>query len=640
MDPTTRPRTFAPLAVGAAVLALLAAAACNRQNGEGGGATTNARLGATATTPGDTGVLREPIMIRSDPATHVLNVTLAAVQASGVYGTGTDTLFVYKLMKANGVDYSDSARAVGLPGPTFVVAPGDSVSLLLVNNLPQSSASDSACQSYPATTQVNPPIDSFPNCFHGPSNTNIHYHGFHVTPAPNGDDVLLDIPPGGNHQYGFRIPMNQSPGTHWYHPHKHGSVALQVTNGMSGAFLVVDPRTGLDSISAALKMTEHVLAVQQITTLPGLFGTAPGAKTLVNGQTTPKIIMHPGEVQRWRIVDENINPFAQFSVGFVGKNGPSMWDIARDGVAYDPANYDFANPDTVLTMGPGNRLDIYVKAPQRTGTFLLRARPTRDPVTFLRTRRGQPGTRNGRARVLSGASLDSVVNVTSGLVEVVVVPGVAPDTTVPTALPPLPPFLANLAPPADTTAAVIVFTDSLVGGKSTTNPTQFFLGNAQQTHMRFTMDSVYIPRSFGGTWMPMVLGQTQDWVIYNRSPQNINHPFHIHINPFQVIAIQYGPTDPDSAFYRTLQQAITNGHPIWLDVLPLPRPYKDSTGATVPGVVRIRQEYKDFTGEFVMHCHILGHEERGMMGLLQIYAPGSAPTAVQGRVAATTPMRH
>jgi len=314
--------------------------------------------------------------------------------------------------------------------------------------------------------------------------------------------------------------------------------------------------------------------------------------------------------------------------------------VARDGVTYDSANYNFSQPDTVLSMGPGNRLDVLVKAPQRTGTYRLQVRPSRPRASLLQTRRGS-GTGGGgggrlraggpgQVRALSAAQVDSTLNVTGGLVEVVVVPGVAPDTTMPTSLPPLPPFLANLQPQGNDTA-VIVFSDTVPGKKSQSNPAQFFLGNAVTPRMQFS-DTVYVPRTSTGTLMPMVLGQTQTWRIENHSPQSINHPFHIHINPFQVLSIQYGPNDPNALLYASLVQAANGGHPIWLDVIPLPVPFT-SGGATVPGAVVIRQEYKDFTGDFVMHCHILGHEERGMMALLEI-SKGALGSAAQPHVVA------
>jgi FtsP/CotA-like multicopper oxidase with cupredoxin domain len=618
-------RRAAPAAaVASAALAALLAAGCGEKKPAATTATEDASLRAGPTA---SNTLREPLLIRSNPATHILDVTLAALDTSGLVGQGKDTLFTYRLLAANGVSYQDSASATGMPGPTFLVHPGDSVRLLLLNQLPANPATgDTACQSYQASSE-NPPVDTFPDCFHGPNSTNIHYHGFHVTPDSNGDDVLLTIQPGGQHQYAFRIPLTQSPGTHWYHPHKHGSVALQVTNGMSGAFIVQDTTTGLDSITTGLHIVEHVLAVQQIRKTPNLMKTAPNPqRTLVNGQSTPHIVMHPGEVQRWRIVDENINPAAQFSIGFDSAVGaPTVWGVARDGVTFDSANYSVGSPNAVLTMGPGNRLDVLVKAGTVLGPQILRIRPQPATPTLRQSRqvRERP---SGRTLL---QAVEAVTGSAQGLVVVDVVSGAAPDTVVPATLPTLPAFLANLPAPSDTTPAVVVFTDTLPPAQNNAptakSPTRFFLGSAVSPYMRYS-DSVYIPRSDSGRYMPMVLGQIQDWRIENHG-RGINHPFHIHINPFQVLSLQYGSTDPNAQLYAELQAAATGGHPIWLDVLPLPVPYQNGSGQTVPGSVHIRQQYKQFTGQFVMHCHILGHEERGMMQLLEVFPSAAAATA-------------
>ena len=183
--------------------------------------------------------------------------------------------------------------------------------------------------------QVGGHQDTPPDCFHGFNYTNIHYHGFHVSPSPNADDVLMQIAPGDSFQYAFRIPANQSPGTHWYHPHKHGSVAIQVMNGMTGA-IVVDGGP-LDSLADAHGMVEKVIAMQQIDSLPNLIDVPPGANTsvpltLVNGKVTPVIVMRPGEVQRWRLVDENVTKTAAFRVAFRDDPGeePAMYDVARE----------------------------------------------------------------------------------------------------------------------------------------------------------------------------------------------------------------------------------------------------------------------------------------------------------------------
>jgi hypothetical protein len=50
--------------------------------------------------------------------------------------------------------------------------------------------------------------------------------------------------------------------------------------------------------------------------------------------------------------------------------------------------------------------------------------------------------------------------------------------------------------------------------------------------------------------------------------------------------------------------------------------------------VRIRQTFVDFTGTFVLHCHILAHEDRGMMQLVRVVPAGNYPNGCQGTVPA------
>ena len=76
-----------------------------------------------------------------------------------------------------------------IPGPTYHVYPGDKVEIDLVNNLNES--------------------------------TNLHFHGMHVSPANNSDNVFLDVAPGKTQHYVVDIPKNHEPGTNWYHSHLH-----------------------------------------------------------------------------------------------------------------------------------------------------------------------------------------------------------------------------------------------------------------------------------------------------------------------------------------------------------------------------------------------------------------------------------
>jgi FtsP/CotA-like multicopper oxidase with cupredoxin domain len=636
--------------------------------------------------------LIDPPVVRSVggvlTATLVVDTATLRVDTT-VVGGPADTASVlmnlrsYQLTSTTDPTHTSLPLAPAFPGPTFRVKHGDVVKIQLINSLPQGGpqdADDVCIQPLPdSVTHATITIpDVYQACFHGPNYTNIHYHGMHVTPDSTsdfiGDNVLLAIPPGDTLQYSFRIPQNQSPGTHWYHPHKHGSVAIQVANGMAGAFIVEDT-TGLDSIVTATGMREHLIAIQQVAERVGLLGhqgELDRSPVLANGQYQPTIYMAPGEVQRWRIVNENTTHTTKtFTIGFADGAGqePLLFDVARDGVQFAPDNYNTAVADTNLFMAPGQRLDVFVKAPQAAGAY-----------TFQAVHNGGASRRTRNSDLVPGQNivpdvnpLDTISPPGAVLFKVVVDPSrTAPTTTLPPSLPPLLDFLA-VDLPAQSDTALIVFTDSL-----NQQPSQFYLGSRLNPFQRYDDDRVFVPSDTSGTAMPMALRQTQTWKIVNNSQQGINHPFHIHINPFQVDTVVYpmGVSDPFAELYEQLNAAAASGNPIWLDVLPLPQALPDTTivqGTTrialrtvyefgVPKVdsafkldtivsgtpntayVVITQKYDDFkgcpdgncgppTGSFVMHCHILGHEERGMMQVLQVVEPWnqvSPPAASAG----------
>ena len=187
-----------------------------------------------------------------------------------------------------------------IPGPTIRLrkgTPGNTdgtqFSLTLTNRLPVD-GSNHTCNpviNYSATVPARPDgtcnladfpslTTQWPACFHGDNVTNMHFHGFHISPQPPQDFVLLSLYPEGTPHvtptpteqvgtYQFTldpIPYTQAEGTHWYHPHKHGSTALQVTNGMAGAVLIAGPFDDwLNGQYASVGgVMEQVLIVQQL----------------------------------------------------------------------------------------------------------------------------------------------------------------------------------------------------------------------------------------------------------------------------------------------------------------------------------------------------------------------------------------
>lgn len=147
--------------------------------------------------------LSPPLVVSPDSVVSsggVLNAILVA--EPGTYTLGADT-FTSNLYNGSYVP------------PTLVMSPGDSIALTLVNGLDYNGW-------FPDTAAV----------------TNLHYHGFNVTPLPPGDDVLMHIANEQQFSYAFRMPTWHRPGLYWYHPHPHGISEGQVTDGMSGAMVV------------------------------------------------------------------------------------------------------------------------------------------------------------------------------------------------------------------------------------------------------------------------------------------------------------------------------------------------------------------------------------------------------------------
>jgi len=81
--------------------------------------------------------------------------------------------------------------------------------------------------------------------------TNLHYHGLHISPQGNADNIFLSVPPGERLTYEFTLPADHPAGTFWYHPHHHGHVAEQLFGGLAGLFIVRGELDELPEIKAA-----------------------------------------------------------------------------------------------------------------------------------------------------------------------------------------------------------------------------------------------------------------------------------------------------------------------------------------------------------------------------------------------------
>jgi len=237
------------------------------------------------------------------------------------------------------------------PGPTIRIRAGDTVKILFQNNLEYQSGA----------------VQSGTNIFHQPDNANLHWHGSHVQGTLPSDDVRLSVAPGDSYQYEVTFPTNHMAGTHWIHPHVHGSSALQVGGGAAMALIVQDESGTLPteiSDASDMLLVVHEMDIGKLNDVISEIvdsklgisnmGSSNAFRT-VNGQFQPKITMAPGEWQRWRIV----------WAGWLGNllnlqidsANCEMQLLAKDGIYIS----DFPRTITKATIPTGGRADIMVR---------------------------------------------------------------------------------------------------------------------------------------------------------------------------------------------------------------------------------------------------------------------------------------
>jgi FtsP/CotA-like multicopper oxidase with cupredoxin domain len=507
-----------------------------------------------------------------------------------------------------------------------------------------------------------------PNCFHGPNATNFHFHGFHVSPQLGQDNVGLELRPpkppeepvdihgahgaGSTVAYGHfdfaldPLRYTQAPGTHWYHAHKHGATALHVLNGQVGTFEVRgsfdrllddyfrtkkgggQPACDPGTPDCDRYVRDQLMVVQQLQEKqPGLGGADQTNAVLVNGQGNPIVQMRPGEIQRWRFVGATMQASAALRIGFPlgDKKGPEVRQIAMDGVQFSQDNYScqpFLNrPDcakkksdpaegfdatTAFDLWPGNRVDLLIKAPDTPGVHCLMLK-VESKLAALNKAVEQ---HVARATILKGTCGLAGTPPLGPLLTLEVTKEAPLPMSFPNKeeFPLMPKFLHAIAAPAKTREIRYAMVgqgtlhDEVTGGAPQSG-TQFWI-NQQKYDGDCANETVTID-------VP------ERWVLRNNS-NNIKHPFHIHQNPFQLL-VQSDVTYPDGP---KKGQPIPYMYPPWRDVMPIPAapdssnpaPDSDPDDPKAPwGRAEIVYVAKEFTGGYVNHCHILGHEDRGMM---------------------------
>ncbi len=506
--------------------------------------------------------------------------------------------------------------------PTLRLLPGDTLIVNLTNNLP-----------------TPPPGSGYTNT------TNLHYHGLHVSPGAPGDDSIdMLAAPGQSLHYLVHIPLAHPPGLYWYHSHAHGEAERQTLSGMSGALIIdgiaaytpsvanmtervlvardaplaggVLPNADLRQIYAMKWARQHGVAMHAGAELRGtttaqtrnpyvrveprykrfvrsqttdqhcVAGSpeAPVKALTLNGATQPTLPIAPGEQQFWRMVNAGADTYLDVQI-----DNSLMQIVAIDGV---PVVSGVGTPASVTAsdwvLPPSSRVEFIVTGPPagttsylRTNCFDAGSEGDPMPAAILATLTPPTGS------ALAARRHSSVV--------------------------------ARISPRA---RRYVFHTAGAVRAHSVRTVAQIRAAGIAATRTLYYTDQNTINGiAYDPAAAPQFYAQSgtvEEWTISNNS--NEVHTFHIHQVHFVVEAING----------TTLAQQYV------MDNVNVPAATQNG-----PGTVKLLLDFTDPTviGTFLVHCHILSHEDGGMMAKIRIglappLVPSSSSVTFAGKTAA------
>ena len=591
-------------------------------------------------------------------------------------------------------------------GPAIEVMPGDSVRINLDNRL---SKADPSCNpNAPAGLGLAPGV----GCF---NTTNLHTHGLHVSPTGNSDNVLLDINPETLFPYEINIPDDHPSGTFWYHAHRHGSTAVGVTSGGSGALIIrgnraytpptasnPHPIADIDTIlhhpdgkplAEQLFMLQQIAYAcfhndpanpkndwQQIYTKAGLYNVnstgnstfapwtcpapakgapvSPGAVenfalqldspsiwdtngrfTSINGIVQPTLTVRAGELQRWRFVHAGIHDTINLQIvraravkgknligdsALVGNREKQKADVAAACVATASTlvpQFEIANDgltrtqmNTIMTeagglslesnyLQPGYRSDILAVFPEEGDYCLLDQAAAPSQQINLATGQGAGGQGPSIPQLLAYVKVRGGTRVTGDLEAYVEQQLYDANPQLPTAvrdglrtgdLTPWSPYLPAKPNPGQQSAFFNITVPPA-------GPPYFQINGAS-----YDPNVVNITRQ---------VNTTDDWLLTSAGEPHI---FHIHVNPFQVVDVTTADSSGNQVSIfdsngKCKLSAFTDPNQLANQYCGMKGVFRDTLFVENNFQVHIRTTYDRYIGEFVIHCHILDHEDGGMM---------------------------
>jgi FtsP/CotA-like multicopper oxidase with cupredoxin domain len=514
----------------------------------------------------------------------------------------------------------------GRQAPNLRLHPGDTLILALRNEASSGAIAgmSHSGSEHGAHAENSSNVSSTDGCSGNamtPLATNVHFHGLEIPPVCHQDETLkTSIKPFGRpFEYRFQVPPDTPPGLYWYHPHPHGFSKLQVLGGASGALiiegveqeapviaglpervLIVRDQDLLHPDAQPVK-TDSMPAPQVLRDAEGDIlntgtGTGKPAKDLsINFVPVPfpryvpaVIKMKPAEKEYWRVLNASAITYLDLQVLIGGK--PQMVGVvALDGVPLHEAGN---NPRDVvwrshLSVPPAGRVEFIVQGPP-LGT---------QASLVTRTVDTGPAGENDPTRPLAtmiaaaGATTHSSLSPLPGLAAPKSPAGTQMASVGAAVVGKNPNWVGNF--PA-VHARKLYFSEESEDPANPNSPTKFYITVDGQTPKQFDMNDP----------APNIVvqqGDIEEWTIENRTREL--HAFHIHQIHFQLMEWNGVPLD----------------EPFLRDTINVP--YWDGSSQQFPSI-KLKMDFRDprIIGTFVYHCHLLEHEDGGMMGTIRVDA--------------------
>ena len=460
----------------------------------------------------------------------------------------------------------------GAQSPTLHVHPGDELVIHLKNELPPSSS--------PAAMPEMTMTTSHPgDCGNSPMNTssvNIHWHGTNVAPVCHQDEVITTVVNSGDsYDYRVHFPADEPPGLYWYHPHIHGISEPAVLGGASGA-IIVEGTENVNPIVAGLPERTLIIRDNLVPGNPTPGGAIPSWDISLNyipvpyPSFTPAVVpMKPMERQFWRVLNASADTIIDLQLRYDEVVQP-LTVVALDGVptgSQDGLRMGHAVETKHILLPPAGRAEFIICGPS--------AKVKSAVLSTLNIDTGPDGDNDPTRPIVS-------IKVSKDAAEPQLRMGNA------TSVPPAERFF-GLSDALPTVKRKLYFSEVLSDPSDPNSPTNFFITVDGQT-----------PVLFNPSNPPAIVtrqGSVEDWTIENRALEN--HEFHMHQIHFLVL--EKNGKSVDSGQYLDTVQV-----PYWSGTGPYPS-------------VKLRMDFRGpVVGDFVYHCHILGHEDSGMMAIIRV----------------------